>query len=423
MRIPFPPSLRGSAFPAFPAAAFGLALLLRPDPALAQLATGGSLNDAIDAMRIMLETSGDTLRVRAQQLLLSLVVLDLVWRGGRWALSGQSVAEFAEPMIYTVAIVTLAWAFTSAVPEVVGWLAATATELTHVVAAGQSEAYDPGDLTPSGMVSNGIKLILEWERRIDWHPNTWLYLVCVFFSVIVLAIKLAMTVVIYAELYIVGLIGILALGFAGLAQTRAVAKGYVMALFAKGFKLLTLLILVDATERLARSVATPDIGGAMSSIVLQVLGATMIMILPGAVEKLVGGSAVGDMAGGAAAKVGGMARSAVTVAGATAVGAAGGAVAGAATGAAAAAKTAGAGALTGGINPDALKKGAAAALGGVAKGAPLGALKGGVNWGASAMDGKLRSELGEQLRGRVNRVGTGKAAKDAGKAGKEGSGK
>ena len=125
-------------------------------------------------------------------------------------------------------------------------------------------------------------------------------------------------------------------------------------LLAKGFKLLTLLVLVDATERLARSVATPDIEGAMSSIVLQVLGASMIMILPGSVERLVGGSVVGDAAGGAATKVAGMARSGVMVAGAAAAGAAGGAVAGGATAAAAAAKTAGAGALTGGVDLNAL---------------------------------------------------------------------
>lgn len=395
----------------------GILVLVAADPALAQNATGGALNNSIDAMRFLLEQSADTLRDRARQLMLGLLVLDFVWRGGKLVMSGQSVGEFAEAMGYTVAIVSLAYGFTGIVPELVSWLATTATNLTHAVAAGSAEAYTPADLTPSGMVRSGLLLILEWERRIEWNPNTWLYLICVFFSIIVLAIKLSLVVVIYAELYIVGLVGIISVGFAGLSQTRGVARQYVMALFAKGFKLLTLLVLVDATERLARSVATPDIEGAMSSIVLQVLGASLIMILPGAVERLVGGSAVGDAAGGAAAKVAGMARSGVMVAGAAAAGAAGGAVAGGAAAAAAAAKTAGAGALTGGVNMNALGQGAKAAVTAGMKGASVGALKGGVNWGASAMDGKLKSEIGERLRTGVNNIGTGKAAKGGAKEG------
>ena len=46
-----------------------------------------------------------------------------------------------------------------------------------------------------------------------------------------LAIKLSMVVVIYAELYIVGLVGIISVGFAGLSQTRGIARHYVMVLF------------------------------------------------------------------------------------------------------------------------------------------------------------------------------------------------
>ncbi|MYI68891.1 MAG: hypothetical protein F4103_09200, partial [Boseongicola sp. SB0673_bin_14] len=102
--------------PAALAVLLGLAVLLLPVQALAQDAeaitvekAGGALDTAVESLEAVFRTSADALGNWARQLLLILLVLDLVWRGGKWVLSGQSFAEFAEQMTYTIAIVGLAW--------------------------------------------------------------------------------------------------------------------------------------------------------------------------------------------------------------------------------------------------------------------------------------------------------------------------
>ena len=389
---------RRQAIRTFPSAAIaGIAVgtfLLRADPAFAQLAAGGTLDTSLEGLKWTLDQSGALLAERAQQLLLGLLVFNFVWRGGRWALSSQSFSDFAEAMVYTIGIATLAWGFAAAVPDVVGWLAATASDITNQVTTGAAEAFVPAAVTPSGIVRDGLWRILEWERRIEWNPGTWIYLVCVFVSVFVLAVKLAMVIVVYAELYLVGLIGIFTLGFAGLAQTQGIAARYVMGLFGKGFKLLALLLLVSQTESLADVVATPDLEGALSAVLLQAVGAVMIIMLPGAVERLVAGSAIGDAAAGAATKVGGAGSSGLGAAAGGRAGGAGGAAVGAAKGAWTARKAGGKA---------------------MAKAAGIDAAKGAWNWGSAGRQGKITEQLGSRMGRRVNRLGASKP-----KGGKEG---
>ena len=364
-------------------AVIGPALALAPDPALAQSTAGGVLDEAVGSMETVLTQAGDTLGFWARQLLLGLLLLELVWRGGRWALSGQSVADVAEPMLYTIGIASLAWGFTSVVPEVVDWITRTAVTLANGAQPGAGSS-----LSPSGMMGDGIGRAVGWLDGITLRPVTWVYLVCALVSVLVLAVELAMVVVIYAEIYLVGLVGIATLGFAGLSQTRGVATRYVMSMVGKGFKLLTLLLLVDAAERLARAATDGDVTfeGALGAILLQVVGLVLVITLPGAVERLVAGSAVGDTAGAAGKTVAGAASSGVSTAAGTAAGGLGGAAAGAAAGARAAS---GKGALA------------------VAKSAGIGALQGGWNWGGAGAHGRIASELSARLGSRVNSIGRG----------------
>ncbi|MXW85300.1 MAG: hypothetical protein F4Z55_05055, partial [Boseongicola sp. SB0667_bin_21] len=116
--------------PAALAVLLGLAVLLLPVQALAQDAeaitvekAGGALDTAVESLEAVFRTSADALGNWARQLLLILLVLDLVWRGGKWVLSGQSFAEFAEQMTYTIAIVGLAWGFSVGVPDIVDEIA------------------------------------------------------------------------------------------------------------------------------------------------------------------------------------------------------------------------------------------------------------------------------------------------------------
>ena len=401
------------------AAVIALVPSLWPGTALAQ---ASALDSAAEALEIVLSHGGERLRDWTQSLLLFLLVLDFVWRGGKWLITGQSIAAFAEAMLYTIGIVSLAWGFTVAGPEVVGWIAEEATALAT---GGQSGIED--QLTPSGIMSAGIDRTQQWIAAVRaTDPVSWAFFVCAFISLVVLAAELAMVILVYAELFLVGLVGIATLGFAGLTQTRSIASRYVMALVGKGFKLLTLLLVVDATHRVALRVVDtsmvrplaecPDVfidlgagnichqvtsvslEGVLSAMLMQVVGGVLVILLPAAVEKLVGGSSVGDVAGSGAKMVAGAAATGLAAGGAAAVGAVSGAAAPVASSAARAATPGGS---------FGIKETAKAAL--------AGGLQGGVNWGKLGAERGISKELGSRLQGRINRVGTGDA-----KAGPEG---
>ena len=404
---------------AIAAVVVGLVLLVRADPALAQV--GGTLDDAVDAMATLVSHAGDRLRDWTRRLLLSLLVLDFVWRSGRWLLSGQSVSAFAEPMLYTIGIVSLAWGFAEVGPEVVSWIAAEATGLGGYGPQQSAPHQGAGrELRPSGILSDGLARTQAWIGKVGTIPSTWAFLICAFISLVVLAATLAMLILVYAELYLVGLVGIATLGFAGLTQTRGVASRYVMALVGKGFKLLTLLLIVDATHRLALMVSdgnttttittsspwtgpqtyqvtSVSLEGVLGAVLMQIIGGVLVILLPGAVEKLVGGSSVGDVAGSGAKMVAGAA--------ATGLAAGGAAAAGAAAGTAAP------------VMGNALKAMTTGApIGGkeTMKAALTGGLQGGMNWGSLGKDGKIMNELGRRLRDRVNSLGTGKGSEGGG---------
>ena len=391
---------------------------LWPGMALAQ---ASALDSAAESLEVVLTHGGERLRDWTQSLLLFLLVLDFVWRGGKWLITGQSIAAFAEAMLYTIGIVSLAWGFTVAGPEVVGWIAEEATALAT---GGQSGIED--QLTPSGIMSAGIDRTQQWIAAVRaTDPVSWAFFVCAFISLVVLAAELAMVILVYAELFLVGLVGIATLGFAGLTQTRSIASRYVMALVGKGFKLLTLLLVVDATHRVALRVVDtsmvrplaecPDVfidlgagnichqvtsvslEGVLSAMLMQVVGGVLVIMLPGAVERLVGGSSVGDIAGTGGKMVAGAAAAGMMTGGAAALGAAGGAAAPVASSAARVAKTGGS---------FGVKETAKAAL--------TGGLQGGVNWGSLAKSGKLTNELGRRLRSGVNSIGAGKGNEGGG---------
>ncbi len=409
-----------SAPAAIAAVVIGLVLLLRADPALAQV--GGTLDDATDAMATLVSHAGDRLRDWTRRLLLSLLVLDFVWRSGRWLLSGQSVSAFAEPMLYTIGIVSLAWGFAEVGPEVVSWIAAEATSLGgHGPQQFVPHQGAGRELRPSGILSDGLARTQAWIGKVGAVPSTWAFLVCAFISLVVLAATLAMLILVYAELYMVGLVGVATLGFAGLTQTRGVASRYVMALVGKGFKLLTLLLVVDATHRLALMVAdgntvtttttfSPTTGpqtvqgtsvtleGVLGAVLMQIIGGVLVILLPGAVERLVGGSSVGDVAGTGAKMVAGTAATGLAAGGAAAVGAAGGAAA-----------------PVMGNALNALKTGAPLSGKETVKAALTGGLQGGMNWGSLGKDGKIMNELGRRLRGRVNNLGSEKGSEGGGR--------
>ncbi|WP_170565623.1 type IV secretion system protein [Ruegeria atlantica] len=343
---------------------------------------GQALDDAILAFRNDIYRVGGNLGEIARNAMLSLLVVDLVLRGGRGIFGNESIPGLMRGFAFQFGFVCCIWGFTFIVPQVVDTLAGIALDVANAAGGAEVEA--------GGMVTQGLARAAHWLGEINIiAPGTWFYLIAAAISIVVMAIAVAMLVVTYAELYFAGMAGLITLMFAGLTETRSIALNLVNSLVGKAFKLMGLMIIVAATGEMTTALATRSGSGlanAMGMITLQIVSAILILTLPGTLEGLVGAkfsSRAAEMVGKVA---GGVAKLAV----ATGLGAAAGAVAGAATGALGAAK-AGAGGK------------------GIAKAAATGARDRGIDWGRAIHDKDVMASVGRKV---AHRLGHGGAKGD-----------
>lgn len=280
---------------------------------------GSVLDGSITAMKDRLDALGATMAARAQALMMGLLLLDLVIRFGRFAINNDPLEVMMQDWAYALGFVIVAWGMAEVIPDVVNWLAGLALEYSSTAGA--------SDVRPSGVVTGGIRRALCWLDLIRFtSPGTWFYIFAAAISLVTLAVTVAMLVIAYAELYLVGLAGIITLGFAGLAQTQSLATGFFMGLIGKAMKLFGILVVIAATGEITTTIAeygtTGFIAGfeaAMTIILLQIITGLLIIVLPGKLEHLVAGA---QLSSGAAEGVGktiagiGMTKGVTTAAGA-----------------------------------------------------------------------------------------------------------
>ncbi len=295
-----------------------LALVLLPAQAVAQEAAeaGGAVDAMIEAMRRTLTTLGENAGQAARNLLLILFGMDLVLRFGRWAIQGSSFDEVWGTWFYQFTFVVIVYALVLMVPEVVTAL----TKLAMKFAAATGGAtVEP---TASGMITNGLKQAVGWVQAIELlEPRTWLFLITAIISITVTSITVAFLVITYAEIYLIGLAGIIVLGFAGLQETRAASVSYIRLLIGKALKLMALMIVYGAVSTLTTAMAgdaSTGAGGALGMIMLQIIACLLIISLPGTVEALVSNIGASSAEGGAKF-AGTMASNAMKIAGKIAI--------------------------------------------------------------------------------------------------------
>jgi len=308
------------------AAILGACLWLAlPEAALAQgsgagtaAQTGGVLDNVIAEIKRSFERVGTRLSDIARAALISLLIIDFVLRAGRAIIGNDSVNDLVRGFAFQIGFVALVWGLIEFIPEFVEFLSRTAIRIA-------GEAGSP-DITASDIVTDGLRRAVRWLSEITvWQPGSVFFVVAAAISVIVLAVTVAMLVVIWAELYLCALAGLVALMFAGLSETRNIAVGYVNALVGKAFKLMGLLIIVAATGEMTTAMATLNgagFGAAMGMILLQIVSAVLILTLPQALEGLVGGK----FSSKSAEMIGKAAQTAATVAGAGALSAGAGGI-------------------------------------------------------------------------------------------------
>ena len=350
--------------------------MLVPEAGFAQDA-GAVLDDAILAMKSALDTVGRRLVDIARNALLSLLVVDFVLRAGRGIFGNESIPDLMRGFAFQLGFVSCIWLLIATVPEIVPFLAEQALDIARLAGAAETE--------PGNMVTQGLTRASSWLGEIRLaKPGTWFYLIAIAISIITMAMAVAMTVVIYAELYLSGMAGLITLMFAGLTETRDKALGFVNMLVGKAFKLMGLMIIVATTGEMTSALAQNSGSGyanAMGMITLQIVSVILILTLPNTLEGLVGSK----FSTRAAEVVGKMVGGAMKAAGAVGLGAA----AGAATGA-----------VSGGIS------GAKAGTG-LLKGAGAGARDRGIDWGRAIHNKDVKAAIGRKVAQRIGYRGAG----------------
>ena len=230
----------------------------------------------------------------AVQFLLVVGVLILVWQFGKWVLARPPAGELAEPVLGTVAVVAMASVFAvlgPAIASLVGGMIAVVVTL----GASEGQAFAtvaPGEgVLPSGVMVAWVERLVAWIGQVEADPASWAWLGCAFVSVVVLGTVLGVSVLVYADLFLVSVAGVVTLGFADLAEMRGAARQLVTSVLGLGVKLLTLLLVVDVTGRVTREIGHAAGGGtledALSVVLLQIVCVLLILVLPATLQRRV----------------------------------------------------------------------------------------------------------------------------------------
>ena len=210
--------------------------LLAATAAQAQNAPAG-LDSMIRSMEQISQGMTGGIADVAIRLLYTKAALEMTWTFGKGAIQGEGFAALLLKMIVRAVVVGLFYLCLTWGDDLVR----LAIDSAIAVAGVAGIAVDP---SPSGVLSQALETVgrLLGELSI-LSPGHSVGLVLVGMAVAITAAAMAaMIVLVYAELYLMAVAGLLALGFGGLDATRDMAVNYIRMLVAKGFKLLTLLV-------------------------------------------------------------------------------------------------------------------------------------------------------------------------------------
>ena len=234
----------------------------------------------------------------AIRLLYTMAALEMAWTFGKGAIQGEGFAALLLKMIVRAVVVGLFYFCLTWGDDLVR----LAIDSAIAVAGVAGIAAEP---TPSGILSQALSTVGRILGELSiLSPGHSVGLVLVGMAVIITAAAMAaMIVLVYAELYLMAVAGLLALGFGGLDATRDMAVNYIRMLVAKGFKLLTLLVVngmvMGTLDTAFQAAGDNNLFGALQLLIVQIVGLVLMLHLPSAVEGLVGGG------GNAAATIGG----------------------------------------------------------------------------------------------------------------------
>ena len=229
-------------------------------------------------------------------LLFSLLVADLVMRGGRWALTASSTGMIAA-LTWRWLAVLMCLFLIEAGGQVIGFIARLAAQLS---AEGAGEAG--GGLSAAGVpafsmaefAAGKMALVFSLFEGMGTRLTEIKVMIALIAVVIIVLAGLQMAVILYwyARLFLTAAAGIPVLGLGGLTQGMAAVQRWIWSLIGSGMSLMALLLVLAVTELLSWDVrsATDPAYAAIVLVFLELLALALVLMLPRTAGSIVKGA-------------------------------------------------------------------------------------------------------------------------------------
>ena len=267
-----------------------LVVLTCSDPAVAQPAPAGAIDEIDTAFQDAVNAIGDDLKDIARNLLYGLLLIELVWTFGQIVMTGGNIGRIISEFFQRVFIAGLFLLLIDGIPAAGGNIGITTFILRSAEAL--SDATIESSIKPAAVFGDIFKAGSQIYdatsgglRRIA-AALVWLMLM------VVGAIVAGIMLVAYIEVYMAFTIGILTLGFGVWKQTSGIARNFLFSAAGRIFKLFAVLLIV-AVIRLQLD-NMKGISAFEDGVILIGMLIIFIMVLitvPAQVESMVSGAA------------------------------------------------------------------------------------------------------------------------------------
>ena len=275
---------------------------------------GSELDLLIEEFRTVMDTTATRLTGTATWLLAILFGVDLVYNMGRSIFGSEPFGQMFGRLFFRTLYVGIIATLINFAPDMLFWLAETGTNFAGLISpSGTTENPNLGLI-----MTDGIRMAKSTVEQIKLtQPFALFYPLIALWQLLVTGVVIAIIIVIYAEIYLVGLMGLLVLAFGGWDSTKGAAETYLKTLIGKAFKLAGVIFIFTFMGILGNTLASQGVDGLglemlLVLAILELIRAVLIITLPNTMEGLIGGitsnssmiaGAAGLMAAKSAAKV------------------------------------------------------------------------------------------------------------------------
>lgn len=249
----------------------------------------GRIDQVSESFRVAVEGIGDKLSLIARNLLLSLLLIELIWKLGKTVMEGDDFGQLMGVFFKRIVIAGFFLAIIDGIPTGSGnvgiatFVIQSAEGLVGTTTDGAS--VKPSDLFWQ-MFSSGSS-IYENSSGVGGIVSAsivWL-LLCVIGAIVV-----GLIIVTYIEIYVVLTVGILALGFGVWSVTEQFAKNFLFSAVGKILKLLTMILMASVISLSIKSFGTlSTFEDGLITIGIVLIFAMLMSSVPSAVEQIISG--------------------------------------------------------------------------------------------------------------------------------------